>query len=133
MKAIEQNSTFKWCYPVQVKWSADAAHLPQYDWKSIPEQHCSLNTSALLDKVRVKKNSVCLTNCLVMKIRVLGYIKLLAQGNLKAQIRFVLVNVAKKTETLFTPYPCGDCQFLQLNCLLFSVFPQKNSQSPCSM
>lgn len=61
MKAIEQNSTFKWCYPVQVKWSADAAHLPQYDWKSIPEQHCSLNTSALLHKVRVKK-ILCLFN-----------------------------------------------------------------------
>ena len=45
-----------WCYLVQVKWSASAAHFPQYDWKSIPEQHCSLlNASGLLDKVRVKK------------------------------------------------------------------------------
>ena len=40
---------------------------------------------------------------------------------------------AKKTEILFTPYPYGDYQFLQLSCLLFSLFLQKNSQSPCSM
>lgn len=57
----------------QVKWSADAVHFPQNNWKSSPEQRYPLhsdlsgryplNASALLEKVRVEKKKIlCLFN-----------------------------------------------------------------------